>query len=100
MMTLQPINDNIIIQLPEVEKEVTTKSGIFIANNNPGQAKPDQGVIIAVGQGRLTANGDLIPLSVEAGQTVIFNKFAGSEIAVGDDRFLILKETDILVIVK
>ena len=98
-MILQPINDNIIIKLPKAEKEVTTNSGIFIGNNN-GQAKPDQGEIIAVGQGRLTANGDLIPLSVKEGDSVIFNKFAGSEIAVGEDIFLILKETDILVIVK
>ena len=99
MTILQPINDNIIIKLPQTEKEIKTNSGIFLGSNN-GQAKPDQGEIIAVGQGRLTANGDLIPLTVKEGQTVIFNKFAGSEIAVGDDRFLILKETDILVIVK
>lgn len=99
MTTLQPINDNIIIKLPQAEKEIKTNSGIFLGSNN-GQAKPDQGEIVAVGQGRLTANGDLIPLTVEVGQTVIFNKFAGSEICVGEDKYLILKETDILVIVK
>jgi chaperonin GroES len=99
MTTLQPINDNIILKLPRTEKEVKTNSGIFLGTNN-GQAKPDQGEVVAVGQGRLTANGELIPLTVQEGQTVIFNKFAGSEIAVREDRYLILKETDILVIVK
>lgn len=99
-MILQPINDNIIIKLPEVEKEIKTNSGILLATSNAGQSKPDQGVVTAVGQGRLTANGEIIPLTVKEGQTVIFNKFAGSEIAVGEDRYLILKETDILVIVK
>lgn len=99
MITLQPINDNIIIRLPEVEKEIKSKTGIFLGTNS-AQAKQDQGIVVAVGQGRLTANGDLIPLSVKEGQTVIFNKFAGSEISAGEDKFLILKETDILVIVK
>jgi chaperonin GroES len=100
MTTLQPINDNIIIKLPAVEKELKTNSGIVLATTSAGQPKPDQGEIIAVGQGRLTADGKLIPLTVEVGQTIIFNRFAGSEIAVGEDRYLILKETDILVIVK
>ena len=98
-MILQPINDNIILKLPRVEKEVKTNSGIFLGTNN-GQTKPDQGEVVAVGQGRLTANGELIPLTVQEGQSVIFNKFAGSEICVGEDKYLILKETDILVIVK
>lgn len=98
-MILQPINDNIILRLPKEEKEITSASGIFLGSNN-GQAKPDQGEVVAVGEGRLTANGEIIPLTVKEGQRVIFNKFAGSEIYVGEDKYLILKETDILVIVK
>lgn len=98
-MTLQPINDNIIIKLPQIEKEIKTKTGIFIGNTSE-QARPDQGIVVAVGQGRLTADGKIIPLTVEEGQKVIYNKFAGTEITSQDEKYLILKETDILVIVK
>lgn len=98
-MILQPINDNIILKLPQVEKEIKTKTGIFIGNASE-QARPDQGVVIAVGEGRLTADGKLIPLTVKEGQTVIYNKFAGTEITSENQKYLIIKETDILVIVK
>lgn len=99
-MILEPINDNVIIKLPEVEKEIKSKMGIVIASNNSGQAKPDRGIVVAVGTGRRTASGELIKLTVKAGDDVIFNRFAGSEIQQGENRYLILKETDILTRIK
>ena len=98
-MILEPINDNIVIKLPVQEKEIKTNSGIYIGTNT-GQSKPDRGEVIAVGKGRITADGKLIELNVKPGDQVIYNRFAGTEIVQGEDKFLIIKENDILVKVK
>lgn len=99
-MMIQPVNDNIIVQLPEVEKEVTTKSGLVVSTSQQGQPRSDRGIIVAVGDGRYTANGELIQLNVRNGDDILFNRFAGTEIEVEDKRYLIIKECDILAIIK
>lgn len=99
MNTIIPINDNIIIKLPEQEKEIMTKSGIYLGNSN-NQPKPDTGEVIAVGEGRLTMDGKIVPLKVEKGDTIIFNRYAGTEVCVGNDMYLIIKECDILAKIK
>lgn len=99
-MILQPINDNIVIELPEVEKEETTKSGIFIPTSNQPQIRSDRGTVVAVGEGRITADGKTIKIKVSEGQTVIFNRYAGTELMVNEKKYLIIKECDILAIVK
>lgn len=99
-MTLQPINDNIVVKLPVVEKEETTQGGIYIPQSGQQQIRSDRGEVVAVGEGRITADGKLIPLRVSTGNTILFNRFAGTEIAIGEDRYLIIKECDILAIVK
>lgn len=98
-MKLEAINDNVIVKLPEMEKEVKTKTGIILGQNN-GQAKSDRGTVVAVGKGRLTSDGKLIALTIEVGDEIIFNRFAGTEIMQGEDKFLIIKESDILARVK
>lgn len=98
-MKLQPINDNIVIKLPKEEKEQVTKSGIVIAST-AGPVRSDRGEVVAVGEGRITANGELIALKVKEGDQVIFNRFAGTEMQVGEDKYLIVKESDILVKIK
>lgn len=98
-MKLEAINDNVIVKLPEMEKEVKTKTGIILGQNN-GQAKSDRGTVVAVGKGRLTSDGKLIALTIEEGDEIIFNRFAGTEIIQGEDKFLIIKESDILARVK
>lgn len=98
-MILEPINDNIVIKVPVQEKEIKTSSGIFLGTNT-GQSKPDRGEVIAVGKGRITADGKLIELNVKVGDQVIYNRFAGTEIIQGEEKFLIIKENDILVKVK
>lgn len=99
-MMIQPINDNIVVKLPEVEKEVKSKGGIIIAGANQGQTRSDRGTVVAIGDGRITANGELVKLNVAAGEEIIFNRFAGTEITVGEERFLIIKECDILAKIK
>ena len=98
-MNLEAINDNIIIELPSLEKENITTSGIFIGKVAEN-TKSDQGIVVSAGQGRVTANGNIIPLSVKEGDKVLFNKFAGTEIELEGKKYLIIKETDILVKIK
>lgn len=98
-MKLQPINDNIVLRLPVEPKETVTTGGIVIAGAT-GHEQPNKGEVIAVGQGRITADGKLIELNVKEGETVLFNKFAGTLIQEGEEKFLILKESDILAKVK
>lgn len=100
-MVLQPTNDNIILKLPEVKKEEKTVSGIVIPVSGTQQSlRKDIAEVIAIGEGRRLNDGTLLPLSVQIGQTVIFNKFAGTEISTQDGKFLVVKDTDILAIIK
>ena len=98
-MILEAINDNVIVKLPEMEKEIKSKTGIILGQNK-GQAKSDRGTVVAVGKGRITSDGKLIALTVEEGDEIIFNRFAGTEIIQGENKFLIIKESDILARVK
>lgn len=99
-MILEPINDNIVVKLPEMEKEIKNKTGLIIGNVNKDMAKSDRGTVIAVGKGRITSNGNIVELSVKEGDEIIFNRFAGTEVVSGETRYLIIKESDILVRVK
>jgi chaperonin GroES len=100
-MIIQPTNDNIILRLPEIKREQKTASGILIVKDGTQQSlRTDIAEVIAVGEGRRLNDGTLLPMSVKIEDRVIFNKYAGTEIATEDGKFLILKETDILAIVQ
>lgn len=95
-----PTQDNIVIKLEKVEKEQTTKSGIIITSSASQHDMPDQGKVAAVGAGRILNNGTRLEPLVKVGDEVIFNKFAGTKISSNNDEYLIIKENDILAIVK
>lgn len=98
-MVIMPTQDNIVILLPEVKKDKTTKSGIVVAGGAQ-EDMPDTGIVQAVGPGRTLMNGmDKTP-GITPGQKVVFNKFAGTKIQDGEKTFLIIKENDILAIIK
>lgn len=99
-MVIVPTQDNVIIKLPKQEKEKTTTSGIIVATANTQQEMPEQGEVVAVGKGRYLNSGELIPSEVKVGDTIIFNKFAGTKISSENEEFLIVRENDILAIVK
>lgn len=99
-MVIQPTGDNVVIQLQREEKGETVVSGIIIPKSANPQQKQDKGVVVAVGTGRVLNNGEHIKPEVSEGDHVIFNKFAGTEIESGDDLYLIVKENDILAIIK
>ena len=98
-MILEAINDNVIVKLPVMEKEIKSKTGIILGQNNEA-AKADGGTVVSVVKGRITSDGKLIELTIKEGDNIIFNRFAGTEIIQGEEKFLIIKESDILARVK
>ena len=100
-MILQPIADNVVLKIKDREGEEVRQSGLIVMNQGTEQTlRMEIGEVVAVGEGRTLNNGTVLPLSIKAGQQVIYNKYAGTQIMSGEDKFLIVKETDILAIVK
>ena len=89
---LQPLGDRVVVQ-PSEEEDVT-KGGIILPDT--AKEKPQRGVVIAVGPGKLDEEGKRIPMEVKKGDKVIYSKYAGSEIKQDDKEVLILRESDIL----
>ncbi|HEY1014580.1 MAG TPA: co-chaperone GroES [Herpetosiphonaceae bacterium] len=94
---IRPLADRVVIK-PQA-KEEKTKTGLFLPDT-ASKEKPQQGQVVAVGEGRLDDNGKRIAMSVKAGDTVLFAKYAGTEIKLDDEDYLILAEKDILGIVQ
>jgi chaperonin GroES len=96
-MKIRPLSDHILIE--PIKEEEKTKTGILLPETAEKE-KPEQGKVIAVGPGRKTASGKIVPLSVQPGQKVLFTKYGPNEIKVDDKEYLIAKEEDILAIVE
>jgi chaperonin GroES len=96
-MKLQPLEDRIVVRPGESEE--TTASGLVIPDT--AQEKPQQGEVLAVGPGkRSEQSGELIPVDVSTGDTVVYSKYGGTEITVDGEDLLILSARDVLAIVK
>lgn len=91
-MNLQPLEDRIVVRTAEAEE--TTVSGLVIPDT--AKEKPQQGQVLAVGPGRRSDTGDLIPMDVSVGDTVVYSKYGGTEITVEGDDLLILSARDVL----
>jgi chaperonin GroES len=91
-MDLQPLGDRLIVEV--LDEEETTVSGIVLPDT--AKEKPQRGKILAVGPGARDEDGDYIKMDVEVGDEVIFSKYGGTEIKVGADDVLILRESDVL----
>ncbi len=96
MMNLEPLHDRVIVKPSEPEE--ITKGGIIIPDT--AKEKPQQGEIIAVGQGRINDEGKLIPLHVKKGDKVLYGKYAGTEITIDGEEYLMMRENDIFAIIK
>jgi chaperonin GroES len=94
-MNLRPLADRVVIKPSEGEEQ--TASGILLPET--AKEKPQQGKIIAVGNGRRDEDGELIPMDVKVDDTVLYAKYAGTEIKINGEKLLILKESDILAVV-
>ncbi len=93
-MALKPLGDRVIIKADEAE--VKTASGLFLASDS--KEKPQSGVVIAVGEGKLDKEGNKIPVPVKVGDKVIYGKYGGTEISYNDEDVLILRADDIYAI--
>jgi len=96
-MNLKPLDDRIVVKPNEAEER--TASGLVIPDT--AKEKPQQGTVLAVGPGRRAeSTGELIPLDVKVGDTVVYSKYGGTEITVGGQDLLILTSRDVLAIVQ
>ena len=95
-MKIQPLHDRVIVK--RVEEEEKTKGGIIIPDT--AKEKPIEGIVTAVGSGKSEEGGKKVPLEVKEGDRVLFSKYAGTEINIEGEEHLIMKEEDIIAIVK
>ncbi len=95
-MNLRPLQDRIIVK--RLEEETMTAGGIFIPET--AKEKPQKGEVIAVGKGKKTEDGKVIPVDVKKGDKVLFGKYAGTEIKIDGLEYLIMREDDILGIME
>ncbi len=96
MMKIKPLQDRILVK--RIEEEEKTKGGIIIPD--AAKEKPQEGRVIAVGDGKLLDNGTKAPLTVKVGDKILFGKYAGTEIKIEGEEHLILREDDVLAIVE
>ena len=94
-MTLKPLGDRVVLK--QLEAEETTKSGIVLPGNS--KEKPQQAEIIAVGPGTVV-DGKEVKMEVSVGQKVIYSKYAGTDVKLEDEEYIIVKKSDILAVVE
>ncbi len=94
---IRPLADRVVVK--PVEREEQTKSGIILPDTATKE-RPQEGTVMAVGEGRRDDSGKLLPMNVSVGDRVLFAKYSGTEVKVDDDDYLILAEKDILGIMQ
>jgi chaperonin GroES len=91
-MNLQPLGDRLIVEV--LEEEETTSSGIVLPDT--AKEKPQRGRVLAVGPGGRNDDGNVVPMDLAQGDEIIFSKYGGTEVKLGTDEVLILRESDVL----
>ena len=94
-MNIRPLQDRVILK--RVKEEEKTKGGIIIPDT--AKEKPQEGEVIAVGNGKILENGTKVPMDVKVGDKVLFGKYSGTDIKIEGQEYLILHENDVLAIV-
>ena len=95
-MKIRPLHDRLLVK--RVEEQEVKKGGIIIPDS--AKEKPQEGKVIAVGNGKVSDEGKKIPLDVKAGDRILFGKYSGSEVKLEDEEYLILREEDVLAILE
>ena len=93
---VRPLHDRILVE--RIEEGEVKKGGIIIPDT--AKEKPQEGKVIAAGNGKVTEDGKKIPLDVKAGDRILFGKYSGSEVKIEDKEYLILREEDVLAILE
>jgi chaperonin GroES len=94
-MNLRPLGDRVVVK--PVEKEEKTKSGLYLPDT--AKEKPQEGLVEAVGTGRILDNGQKVPMELKVGDKVLYAKYAGNEFKIEDVEYLIISEKDVLAVV-
>lgn len=95
-MKVKPLRDKVLIKVEEEEEK--TAGGIYLPDT--AKEKPQRGVVVAVGDGKVTDEGKVIPISVKVGDRVIFSKYAGTEIKLDGEKHVILSADDIYAVIE
>ena len=95
-MNLRPLNDRILVK--RVEEEKTTKGGIIIPDT--AKEKPAEGIVSAIGNGKLGDDGKRIALEIKTGDRVLFGKYSGTDVKIAGEEYLIMREDDVLGIIE
>lgn len=96
MANIKPLEDKVLVQIAEVE--TTTASGLVIPDS--AKEKPQEATVVAVGPGRANDKGELTPVGVNVGDTVIFSKYGGTELKYDGEEFLLLSARDLLAVIE
>jgi len=95
-MKIRPLHDRILIK--RMEEQEVRRGGIIIPDT--AKEKPQEGKVVAVGNGKVTEDGKRIPLDVKAGDKILFGKYSGNEVKIEDEEYLIIREEDVLAILE
>ena len=96
-MNLKPLFDNIVVK--RIEEKETTKSGIVLPDTIDKE-KPQKGEVVAVGDGKISENGEKIPMQVKTGDKILFRKYAPDEIKIDGEEYLVMTQSDVIAILE
>jgi len=95
-MNIRPLHDRVVIR--RLEEERTSAGGIVIPDT--AAEKPSRGEVVAIGAGKMLDNGELIPLAVKVGEQILFGKYAGTEVKVSGEEYVVMREDDIMGVIE
>ena len=95
-VNIKPLADRVVVR-PLDDTEEQTKGGIIVPDT--AKEKPQQGEVVAVGPGRVSDDGSRVDMELETGDRVLYGKYSGTEVSVGGEDYLILRETDVLAVI-
>ena len=95
-MKIRPLQDRVLVK--RVEEDQKTKGGIIIPDS--AKEKPIEGIIIAVGKGKVANDGKLIKMDIKEGDNILFNKYAGTDVKIDGEEFVIMREYDIVGVIE
>ncbi|MGI9265772.1 MAG: co-chaperone GroES [Gammaproteobacteria bacterium] len=95
-MNIRPLHDRVVIK--RMEEETTSPGGIVIPDS--ATEKPIRGEVVAVGKGKILENGDIRPLDLKTGDRILFGKYSGTEVKVGDEDYLVMREDDVMAVIE
>lgn len=95
-MNIRPLHDRVVIR--RLEEERTSAGGIVIPDT--AAEKPSRGEVVAIGAGKMLDNGEVIPLAVKVGEQILFGKYAGTEVKVSGEDYVVMREDDIMGVIE